>query len=419
MTGSSPADLAVTFRSIDRRLREALRGRATASDEAFAVPLAELARRRRRGRGRDGRRRGRRGSSCAVRGHRIAAIERVPAEEWDGARSTVCGRSAWTPDASCGRSPTSPGRGSATPGGVIPERAPALCSLTGRTSARRSPWRGTDAGVGDAIRRRPSRPTIATTALPPPSGAVVADLRGPLTALRVREALCSGSGPLPAALHPGPGLGALEQTPARCARPHVHLAGQPAGGTAARGGSGRTGAHRSGRLRGALPPVRDPGARLRLPPQPLSRAGRRDHLVDLRTSPARPARASAGATAASRPGCYRIAANELASHYRRAQRQQSERGQRAARQLHEEAEPSGEPALGATTRTLGAQGARAAQRALPAGNHVPLPVRSVARGRRARHGPQQGHVRRRAPPGPRGAAQGHERPGPAARGRGS
>jgi RNA polymerase sigma-70 factor, ECF subfamily len=33
---------------------------------------------------------------------------------------------------------------------------------------------------------------------------------------------------------------------------------------------------------------------------------------------------------------YRIAANELASHYRRAQRQQSERGQRAARQLHED-----------------------------------------------------------------------------------
>ena len=32
---------------------------------------------------------------------------------------------------------------------------------------------------------------------------------------------------------------------------------------------------------------------------------------------------------------YRIAANELASHYRRAQRQHSERGQRAARQLHE------------------------------------------------------------------------------------
>jgi RNA polymerase sigma-70 factor (ECF subfamily) len=33
---------------------------------------------------------------------------------------------------------------------------------------------------------------------------------------------------------------------------------------------------------------------------------------------------------------YRIAANELATHYRRAQRQQSERGQKAARQLHDD-----------------------------------------------------------------------------------
>jgi RNA polymerase sigma-70 factor (ECF subfamily) len=41
---------------------------------------------------------------------------------------------------------------------------------------------------------------------------------------------------------------------------------------------------------------------------------------------------------------YRIAANELASHYRKAQRQHSERGQRAARQLHDDT-PVTEPAL--------------------------------------------------------------------------
>ena len=41
---------------------------------------------------------------------------------------------------------------------------------------------------------------------------------------------------------------------------------------------------------------------------------------------------------------YRIAANELASYYRRAQRQHSERGQRAAQQLHDD-ETADEPVL--------------------------------------------------------------------------
>ena len=87
MTGSSPADLAVTFRSIDRRLREAREARegGDGGDEAFAVPLAEL-----------------RavvaaaaaeldvdvvGADLAAQCAAIAsAIERVPAKEWDGAR---------------------------------------------------------------------------------------------------------------------------------------------------------------------------------------------------------------------------------------------------------------------------------------------------------------------------------------------
>jgi RNA polymerase sigma-70 factor (ECF subfamily) len=43
---------------------------------------------------------------------------------------------------------------------------------------------------------------------------------------------------------------------------------------------------------------------------------------------------------------YRIAANELATHYRKAQRQHSERGQRAARQLHDVV-PATEPSLDA------------------------------------------------------------------------
>ena len=86
MTGSSPADLAVTFRSIDRRLREALRGRATPDDEAAAAG----------GRARRASSTGRRPQSTSRRGRRgirlrsataiATAIERVPANDWDGAR---------------------------------------------------------------------------------------------------------------------------------------------------------------------------------------------------------------------------------------------------------------------------------------------------------------------------------------------
>jgi RNA polymerase sigma-70 factor (ECF subfamily) len=54
---------------------------------------------------------------------------------------------------------------------------------------------------------------------------------------------------------------------------------------------------------------------------------------------------------------YRIAANELASHFRKAQRHQSERGQRAARQLHDDTssiEPTLDSADGAEVlRVLG------------------------------------------------------------------
>jgi hypothetical protein len=82
MAGSSPADLAVTFRSIDRRLREALGGEPP--NDAAAAPVAELARlvttvaqdleapR---------------GGSLQERGDAIAAaIERVPADHWDPAQ---------------------------------------------------------------------------------------------------------------------------------------------------------------------------------------------------------------------------------------------------------------------------------------------------------------------------------------------
>jgi hypothetical protein len=79
MAGSTPADLAVTFRSIDRRLREALDGEPP--NDAAAAPVAELdhlvttvaqdvgaaA-----------------GGTLRERGDAIAAaIEKVPADRWD------------------------------------------------------------------------------------------------------------------------------------------------------------------------------------------------------------------------------------------------------------------------------------------------------------------------------------------------
>ena len=84
MTGSTPADLAVTFRSLARRLREALEGReptgATVGPVAelhsvVAAAAAELGVP------------GPSGADLAPAGDAIAtAIERISADEWDDAR---------------------------------------------------------------------------------------------------------------------------------------------------------------------------------------------------------------------------------------------------------------------------------------------------------------------------------------------
>ena len=82
MAGSSPADLAVTFRSIDRRLREALDG--SPPNDAAAVPAAELDRlvtTVAQDVGAAG------GGTLHDRGEAIAAaIDRVPADHWDQAQ---------------------------------------------------------------------------------------------------------------------------------------------------------------------------------------------------------------------------------------------------------------------------------------------------------------------------------------------
>jgi hypothetical protein len=82
MAGSSPSDLAVTFRSVDRRLREALEGEPPNDDAAG--PVAELDRlvtTVAQDIGAAG------GGSLHERGDAIAAaIERVPADHWDQAQ---------------------------------------------------------------------------------------------------------------------------------------------------------------------------------------------------------------------------------------------------------------------------------------------------------------------------------------------
>ncbi len=82
MAGSSPADLAVTFRSVDRRLREALEGEPPNDDAAGPVAeLHHLVTTVAQDVGAAG------GSSLQEHGDAIAAaIERVPADHWDPAQ---------------------------------------------------------------------------------------------------------------------------------------------------------------------------------------------------------------------------------------------------------------------------------------------------------------------------------------------
>jgi hypothetical protein len=82
MAGSTPADLAVTFRSIDRRLREALDGEPP--NDAAAVPVAELDRLVTTVAHDLG---AAAGETLHERGDAIAAaIQRVPADHWDAAQ---------------------------------------------------------------------------------------------------------------------------------------------------------------------------------------------------------------------------------------------------------------------------------------------------------------------------------------------
>ena len=180
---------------------------------------------------------------------------------------------------------------------------------------------------------RPRRPALATTPPRPPCGAVVASLRGASTAVRARY-------------HPLVEVD-LSRTRrfmvvARCGRSdsgpvrttHVHSAG-----------------------RAELPPLADEDLveRARTDPDAFAelyrryvnrvhafvyRRSRSTEIADEITSATfeRALRALPGfrwREGGFQAWIYRIAANELASHYRRAQRQHSERGQRAARQLHE------------------------------------------------------------------------------------
>jgi hypothetical protein len=82
MTGSSPADLAVTFRSVDRRLREALDG-TPATDPAVAGLVAQLRSAVAAAASTMG---AAGGGDLAVAANAVAErIDRVAADEWDDA----------------------------------------------------------------------------------------------------------------------------------------------------------------------------------------------------------------------------------------------------------------------------------------------------------------------------------------------
>jgi hypothetical protein len=83
MTGSTPADLAVTFRSVDRRLREALDG-TPATDPAVSGLVAQLRSAVASAASTMGVAGG--GGDLAVTANAVAErIDRVPADEWDDA----------------------------------------------------------------------------------------------------------------------------------------------------------------------------------------------------------------------------------------------------------------------------------------------------------------------------------------------
>ena len=83
MTGSTPSDLAVTFRSVDRRLREALDG-TPATDPAVAGLVAQLRAAVASAASTMGVAGG--GDDLAATANAVAGrIDRVPADEWDDA----------------------------------------------------------------------------------------------------------------------------------------------------------------------------------------------------------------------------------------------------------------------------------------------------------------------------------------------
>jgi len=180
---------------------------------------------------------------------------------------------------------------------------------------------------------RPRRPATAMTAPRPPGGVVVASLRGASTAERAQfRPLRTMDLPRPCWVVVGTRCRRSDSGSVRTT--HVRLAG-----------------------RAELPPLADEDLveRARTDPDAFAelyrryvnrvhafvyRRSRSTEIADEITSATFERALRALPSFRWREGgfqawIYRIAANELASHYRKAQRQHSDRGQRAARQLHE------------------------------------------------------------------------------------
>ena len=386
------------------------------------------------------------GDDLAATGNAVAArIDRVPADEWDDAHWSRLRASAldWPGRPSPGRpSQISTARRRSATRARMPvlERAsgaPVVIAVTAglqrcdRADGSDTVARRTQSAVrtdGRAWRDRPvagrlGRPASRRRRCDRPAAPSSPSLRGASTAVRARYDPVLGVD-----LSRGPASwsrpGAVDQTPAQCARP---TSTWPVGPELPRRWPTRTWSSGPARIR-TPSPSSTAATSTASTPSSTGAAGSTE-IADEITSATfeRALRALPGfrwREGGFQAWIYRIAANELASHYRRAQRQHSERGQRAARQLHEASTTVEHRARQRRqrrwcSRRLGRLNERY-QRAITLRYLAGL----LAGGRRPRDGAQQGHPGRRAPPGagraPQGdgrARAGRERSVAAARGR--
>ena len=409
MTGSSPQDLAVAFRSLGRRFREAQESED--SDDAATPGAVERLRSIVQAAGKE--------VGVATVGDVSSmgevvgsAIEAVPPDQWDVPRldrlralaleagqvlRSIAGPTrrltAWAPDRAARR----PERSSVLARCNRPLRAGVVVHDGSQT---RWPGGRVDIQLGQVRARRQRRCADRV----PRSDDIAAHrsstcLRGPTTAVRVRGRTTPGCRPPWAVTFVAWPRPSADHNHAAVHTPDVSAGGPP------------------------ILPLADEELveRARTDPDAFAELYRRNvnavhafayrrsrsmELADEVTSSTferalRGLPASSGAMAASRPGSTASPPTSWPATTASAQRLHSPRGRRAAAELHGGTTIDDGHRQSGPPRRPAARGARHAERALPARDHPALPGWAVARGGGRGHGGQQGHAGGRAAPGPR------------------